>query len=171
MGAKEIRVTKHPLPQPMLRLVQGDANTQVIRFRVKKNYGGKDLKYLTWSVWVQGYRGETEVSYAGRGVVDGDDLIIDWEVIPAVSKDHGITIIKLYGSNAGAEGEKEYAWVSGNMQILVTPTQMIDPCYDEEEIDEIRQLIVEFGDAVDRLNQGLGAIAMTDSEVGDIIGE
>lgn len=157
MGAKELRVTKHPLPQPMLRLVQGDANTHVIRFKVKKDYGGKDLSNLIWSVWVQGYCGESEVSYAGRGYVEGDDLVIDWEVIPAVAKDPGITIIKLYGSNAG-DNAKEYAWVSGNMQIMVTPTQMIDPCYDEDEIDEIRQLILEIGNC-----------AMTDEEVGEII--
>lgn len=148
MGVKVIRVTKNPLPQPMLRLVQGDSNTQVIRFMVKKDYGGKDLTDLIWSVWVQGYRGEAEVSYAGKGIVEGDDIIIDWEVIPAVAKDAGITIIKLYGSNAG-EAAKEYAWVSGKMQIYISPAAMIDPCYDEDEVDEVRQLIVDFGTKVE----------------------
>lgn len=145
MGAKVIRVTKHPLPQPMLRLVQGDAHTQVLRFTVKKDYDGKDLTGLTWSVWVQGSRGEAEVSYIGFGEVSGNDILMDWEVIPAVTKDAGIAVIKLYGSDAGADGEKEYAWVSGGMQILVMPTQAMDPGYDEDAIGQVRQLINDFG--------------------------
>lgn len=145
MGVKVVRVTKHPLPQPVIRLVQGDANTQVLRFLVKREFGGADLSGLVWSVWVQGYSGEAEVSYIGAGRLEGDELVLDWNVIPAATKAAGYTIIKLYGSNDG-DGDKHYAWVSGNMIVNVTPTQLIDPCYDEEDIEQVRQLIEDFAE-------------------------
>lgn len=163
MSVKTVRVTKHPLPQPVIRLVQGDSNTQVLRFLVKKEFGGKDLSGLIWSVWVQGYDGEAEVSYIGIGNVDGDELVLDWEVIPAVTKAAGYTVLKLLGSNDG-EDDRQYAWVSGNMIINVTPTQMICPCYEDEDVDTLRQLIVDFGRTEGTLRD------YTDQKAGEVSG-
>lgn len=143
MSVKTIRVTKHPLPHPVIQLVQRDQNTQVLRFLVDKNYGGQDLTGLAWSVWVRGSRGESEVSYAGNVSMSGNDIVIDWNVIPAATRCPGITILQLRGSGS-AGSATEYDWVSGIMQIMVTPIAMINPCYSDENIETIRQLIVDF---------------------------
>lgn len=144
MGIKELNMGKMPVPAPVVRLVSGDENTQVVRMHVNKMDGGVDLTDLIWSVhFVTAGRREDVTIIGSPTESDDTTLTIDWIVPENACADPGNTHFELIGAIEDETGHQK-CWTSGARIIQVFPAVKCTlPREDREEMTRIHEIILD----------------------------
>ena len=138
---KKVYLSKEPAPDPIIRLVQGDTDTQIITFRVPQFAGGVDLKDHEWSVLFHGEHGQHDVSFIGKGELHGSLIEFNWTVPSAVCKCPGRTWIMPEGILRNEDGTGT-VWRSESRCIYVAPAVIAKPGEIEHVLQPYQDLIV-----------------------------
>lgn len=137
---KKVYLSKEPAPDPIIRLVQGDTDTQIITFRVPQFAGGVDLKDHEWSVLFHGEHGQHDVSFIGKGELHGSLIEFNWTVPSAVCKCPGRTWIMPEGILRNEDGTGT-VWRSESRCIYVAPAVHAKPGEIEHVLQPYQELL------------------------------
>lgn len=127
----------------IIRIMQGDKRSHVIRFVVPRYDSGVDLSPLTWYIKLIGTEGTPDIALpSALYEVTSEDIRVRWTVQGVSTEKVGSVKFQLYGCGKDAEGHV-ISWTSGAGEIEVTENIGYEVSEEQEEqLDSLDQLIV-----------------------------
>lgn len=127
----------------IIRIMQGDKRSHVIRFVVPRYDSGVDLSLLVWYIKLVGVDGTSNVGLpSALYEVTDEDIRVRWTVEGVSAAEVGSVKFQLYGSGKDAEGHV-ISWTGGAGEIEVTENIGFEVTEDQEEqLDSLDELIV-----------------------------
>lgn len=127
----------------MIRLMCGDARTQIVSIVIPRLFGDVDLCDLTWSIKVVNPKGVTDVCtpYGDVQCTD-DEIIVDWLICGVATAAPGTTNFEVIGVDETVDGHP-IVWQSGIGNLLVSECLNASPSGDQgEQLSSLDKLII-----------------------------
>lgn len=146
----------------IIRIMQGDTRSHVIRFVVPRYESGVDLAPLVWYIRFVDAAGKADIALPSELYeVTAEDLRIRWTVRGISTNIVGSTRFQLYGAARDAEGNP-VSWKSGVGEIEVTENMGFDVTEDQEqELSQLDELILYSKQELNSLSNKANAIVAT----------
>lgn len=143
MASTEIYAIKDTRVSPVIQLVRGDTRTHIVRFMVRREYGGVDLSTLAWKINIKNAKGETDIALPhGAPEVNDTHVVVDWLISGIAADAPGETVYMLKGVDETAEGQL-VVWQSGKGVILVGDALDAEPSPEQgQSISQLDKLII-----------------------------
>ena len=146
----------------IIRIMQGDARSHVIRFVVPRYESGVDLSPLVWYIKFVDAEGKPDIAIpSALYEVTADEVRVRWQVNGVPTDKVGSTRFQLFGVGRDHEGQP-VTWASGVGEIEVTENLGFEVSEDQErELSALDELILYSKQELNSLSNKANAIVAT----------
>ena len=125
----------------IIRIMQGDTRSHIIRFVIPRYDSGVDLSGLAWYIHFIDANGVPDIELpSGLYEVTEEELRVRWMLTERLSEISGSTQFRLHGVNADSDGNR-VVWISGagEIEVVAVPGVDVQPSQNDamENLDKL----------------------------------